>query len=61
MKNLYLLFHTAYKSTAITANGFQGFYTKDVSSTAGCIDRLLPSTLRYPSILARVAGHPLER
>jgi hypothetical protein len=47
MKNLYLFTSTAYESNIHAVSGLQGFCIKDVSSTAECIDRLLPSTLRY--------------
>jgi hypothetical protein len=50
MSNLYLYKTTVYESNSHAPSGLQGFFIKDVSSMAGCINRLLPSTLRYVAI-----------
>jgi hypothetical protein len=47
MKNLYLGAVTVHTSERIAVSGFQPFHSKDVSTEAGCIDRVLRSTLRY--------------
>jgi len=46
MENLYLRFCTAYGLETQCASGLRQVFKNDVSSSAGCINRVLRSTLR---------------
>ena len=46
MRNSYLYVRAAYEAAKLAVAGLQDFYAKDVSSTVGCIDRVLPAPLR---------------
>jgi len=46
MKNLYLIFCTVYELETQCASGLPQVLKNDVSSSAGYINRVLPSTLR---------------
>ncbi len=47
MRNSYLYVDTVFEAAKLDVSGLQDFCAKDVSATAGCIDRVLPSTLRW--------------
>jgi hypothetical protein len=47
MENLYLIFCTVYGLETQCANGLPQVLKNDVSSSTECINRVLPSTLRY--------------
>jgi hypothetical protein len=47
MEKLYLMFYTVYSEEPNAASGLQEIFKKDVSSRLGCINRILPSTLRF--------------
>ena len=49
MKNLYLLICTVPSFASQQACGLRDFFSKDVSSRPGCINRVLPSTLSWAS------------
>lgn len=51
MEDLYLCFTPVSRPAAQQASGVRCFSKKDVPSSSGCIDRVLPSTLRWTSIM----------
>jgi hypothetical protein len=46
MKNLYLMVCPIYGLETLCASDLRQIFKNDVSSSAGCINRVLPSTLR---------------
>jgi hypothetical protein len=46
MENLYMYFCTVYGLQSQRASGFNSFFLNDVSTGTGCINRVVPSTLR---------------
>jgi hypothetical protein len=41
-----LYMRTVFEAAKLAVSGLQDFCAKDVSATAGCIDRVLPAPLR---------------
>ncbi len=47
MRNSYLDMRTVFEAAKLVVSGLQDFCAENVSATVGCIDRVLPSTLRW--------------